>query len=136
MCEVRLILDCIKAHPGCKVTILEIPLYSIAAWNWAAGKEDINPYYEQNKILEGQLIKVNRKIRVFNESVNSYSPKFSSDLTLIQKHRKGDHHQVFRRVQHRFDLYSDGIHPRQLLSRVWLRKIEQQLIVDCWESSN
>ncbi|CAG2217869.1 unnamed protein product [Mytilus edulis] len=136
--EANLITQCIKAHPGSKVTILEIPLYSIVNWNWAAriSKNQIQSFYQHDKDLEEQIVSVNRKIREVNTSNISYSPKFSSDLTLIQKHRKGDRHRVTRRVQHRFELYFDREHPRQLLSKVWLRKIEQQIIKDCWETSN
>ena len=85
--EANLIIQCVNAHPGCKVTILEIPLYSIVSWNWAAGigRDDRERFYDQEKQLGEQIIAVNRKIRELNEASESYSPKFSSDLlTLIQ----------------------------------------------------
>ena len=125
---IYLMVQWISNHPGCKITILEIPLYSIVAWNTKAKHTDVQQFYEQDSDLEKLIIKVNRTIREINEQNNSYSPKFSSDLTLIQKCRKGNKHQPARRVQHRFDLYCDGIHSRPLLSKVWLRKIEQQVI--------
>jgi len=119
--EIQLVVQCIINHPGCKITILEIPLYSIVAWNTKAKHSDIQQFYEQDSDLEKQIIKVNRRIREINEQNNSYSPKFSSDLTLIQKCRKGKKHQPVRRVQHIFELYYDGIHSRPLLSKVWLK---------------
>ncbi|CAC5378499.1 unnamed protein product [Mytilus coruscus] len=56
--KANLVQQCIKAHPGFKVTILEVPLYSLVSWNWAARKrkDDMQRFYEQDK--EEQIVKV------------------------------------------------------------------------------
>ena len=63
---IYLMVQWISNHPGCKITILEIPLYSIVAWNTKAKHTDVQQFYEQDSDIEKQIIKVNRKIREIN----------------------------------------------------------------------
>jgi hypothetical protein len=64
--EIQLVVQCISNHPACKIIILEMPLYSIVAWNPKAKHTDVQQFYEQDSDLEKQIIKVNRKIREIN----------------------------------------------------------------------
>jgi hypothetical protein len=49
------IIDLIKEHPGCKVTILEIPVYSIVSWTKHSGHKNPEKFTEQLMYI-GQCI--------------------------------------------------------------------------------
>ena len=38
------ILDLVKTHPNCTVTVLEIPIYSISKYNKHTGHKDTEPF--------------------------------------------------------------------------------------------
>jgi hypothetical protein len=45
---IQTIIDLRKEHPGCKVTILEIPVYSIVSWNKHSGHKNPEQFTEQD----------------------------------------------------------------------------------------
>jgi hypothetical protein len=45
---IQKIIDLIKEHPGCKVTILEIPAYTIVSWNKHSGHKNSEKFTEQD----------------------------------------------------------------------------------------
>ena len=132
--EIQKIRDIISRYPDSKLTILEVPLYSIIAWNKKRRNHpDLSQFVVQEQALEEQIVKLNREIRKVNTELHSYSPKFSSDLARTSKYRKGSKHdKSVRRVHHNFQLYKDGIHPIKILAITWLRKINDQIVLDCW----
>ena len=131
--EIQKISALIQQYPGSKLTILEIPIYSISTWNKTRNHRDVTQFLEQDRELEEQIVETNRLIRYINSTLGSYSPKFSSDLAVTSKYRKGLHHnKLGRRVHHNFKLYKDGIHPNRILAVAWLKKITSQIVDDCW----
>ena len=74
---IQKIIDLIKEHPGCKVTILEIPLYSIVSWNKHSGHKNPEKFTEQDSQLENQTYKLNGQIRQLNTQLGVYSPQFT-----------------------------------------------------------
>jgi hypothetical protein len=46
-----------------KVTILEIPVYSIVSWNKHSGHKNPEKFAEQDSQLENQIYKLNGQIR-------------------------------------------------------------------------
>ena len=127
---IQKIIDLIKEHPGCKVTILEIPVYSIVSWNKHSGHKNPEKFTEQDSQLENQIYKLNGQIRQLNTQLGVYSPQFTTDLQYHRKVKKDTHPK--NRNYFNFDLYVDGIHPCRTLARYWLRKISTQMRRDCW----
>ncbi|CAC5401145.1 unnamed protein product [Mytilus coruscus] len=131
--EVELIIELFNKYPKSKLTFLETPLYSIVEWNRNKRHPDITEFYEQDIELEEQLVQLNKQIKLINNRVGSYSPKFSSDLACNTKYKKGlCHNKLTKRHHHNFNLYKDGIHPKKLLAVTWLKKITEQILKDCW----
>ena len=131
--EIEIIIRIFRRYPNSEVTFLETPLYSIVEWNKHKRHPDITQFYEQDIELEEQVVELNRQIQSINTRLGRYSPKFSSDLSLTSKYKKGSHHQKSaKRHHHNFHLYKDGIHPDRLLSVVWLLKLHEQILKDCW----
>ena len=58
----------VKDYPSCRITILEIPVYSIKNWNQRKGHKNLDEFIEQDKKLETQVYNLNGKIRQINET--------------------------------------------------------------------
>ena len=74
-----------QEHPGCKITILEIPLYSIVNWNQSLRHKDPSTFSDQDKQLQEQIDQLSGDIKRINKDLKVYNPQFSTDL---QCHRK------------------------------------------------
>ncbi|CAC5371135.1 unnamed protein product [Mytilus coruscus] len=120
------IIELVQQYDNCKVTILETPVYSIYRWNCHRKHKMPEEFKEQDNILADQVIRLNFKIKELNTSINSHSPKFSNDLQTKSKYKKGDHRTATTRTSYNYNLYTDGIHPDNLLAKTWLKKIAEQ----------
>lgn len=126
------IIDLLKGYTGSRVTFLEIPEYSIVSYNKYHGHHNPSSFRIADKELQSQIYTLNGKIRDINESLNTISPEFTSDLRTKRTFRR--RRRII--VQHytNFSLYSDGIHPKNLLARYWLRKLAIYIANTCWHS--
>ena len=126
--------------PESQVTILEIPFFSIQAWNKSHNHKDPEVFYDQDCQLEQQLIEINKAIRTLNHQ--NFSPNFNIDLyrtsTRQQRtYQAGTSHSCRQgntksRRLYNLSLLDDGIHPNIHLSKAWLRKLTNQISRDCW----
>lgn len=123
------IVKLVQEHPGCKITILEIPVYSIVNWNQSHRHKDPSTFSDQDKQLQEQIYQLNEDIRRINKDLKVCSPQFSTDLQCHIKVKKEKHPE--NRNYYNFSLYSDGIHSGYELSKYWLRKISDQMRRDC-----
>ena len=125
------IVELFKEYPGCKLTFLETPIYSIYEWNVHRGHPEPLIYKQQDNDLIQQIQQVNAEIKNINQTLGSRTPKFTDDIRHPTNSKsKNDHRKP--RDQYNFKLYKDGIHPDRNLARVWLRKISNQVKNDCW----
>jgi hypothetical protein len=125
------ILDLVKTHPNCRVTILETPIYSISKYNKQTGHKDTEPFQEQDSELKRQIYLLNQEARKLNNSVQLHSPSFSVDLIYKTIVKKGDHRKPTNTKKVNINVYADGIHPDHLLTKTWVRRIAEQTIKDC-----
>ena len=75
----------VKDYLSCRITILEIPIYSIKDWNQRKGHKNLDEFIEQDKKLETQVYSLSGKIRQINETNQTHSPNFSTDLVKNSK---------------------------------------------------
>ena len=123
----------VKDYPSCRITILEIPVYSIKNWNQRKGHKNLDEFIEQDKKLETQVYNLNGKIRQINETNQTHSPNFSTDLVKNSKTAKGKKKEKFQKWKtNSIWLYVDGIHPGHLLARTRLKRITEKAVKDCW----
>jgi len=125
------IVTIFKEYPGCKLTFIETPPYSIYEWNKYFKRSEPNQFKNEDNILIRQVLKLNANIKEINSTLGTHSPTLANDLSHKQKNTKNRHHRL--RDNYNFTLYKDGVHPAQHLARVWLRKIGQQMTVDCFQ---
>lgn len=130
------IKELVKQYPGCKVTFLETPVYSIVEFNKDRGHKSPEDFKEQDQKLEQQVYKLNEKIRGLNKEEYTHSPLFTTDIIHNSKTIKNKKTRTSTtRKTFSFWLYIDGIHPGSLLAKVWLRKITQHAVNNCWETN-
>jgi hypothetical protein len=48
-------------------------------------------FKNQDSLLAEQVVKLNFKVKEINDNINSHSPKFSIDLQIRTKYKKGNH---------------------------------------------
>ncbi|CAG2239405.1 unnamed protein product [Mytilus edulis] len=129
------IIDLLAKYPNCRVTFLETPFYSIINWNTKQHHKDPTVFSEQEHILEQQVIALNKEVKAINTSLHSHSPDFNYDLYRTSKYRSSKHKgSTKQRKFFNIALYPDGIHPDPALAKAWLRKILQQIFINCWSS--
>jgi hypothetical protein len=83
------IIELFREHPKSKVTILELPIYSIQTWNQKNCHKDPTKFSEQDEYLSNQICKINSEIRKLNKELNSHPPEFSTDLCCSSNYKKG-----------------------------------------------
>jgi len=130
------IKELMKSYPGSKVTFLEIPVYSIVEFNRDRDHKTPEDFKEQDTKLEKQIYKLNDKIRELNREEHTHSPLFTVDLIQNSKTIKNKKTRTSTsRKNTSFWPYVDGVHPGQLLAKVWLRKIAQHAAKNCWTAN-
>ncbi|VDI52841.1 Hypothetical predicted protein [Mytilus galloprovincialis] len=128
------IKELVKQYPKCRVTFLEIPVYSISEYNKNKDHKTPEIFKEQDTKLEAQIYKLNEKIRTLNKDELTYSPLFTTDIIHNSKTIKNKRTRTSTtRKTFSFWLYADGIHPGPLLAKVWLMKITKHALINCWK---
>jgi len=128
----REIIDILAVYPDSKVSILEVPVYSIVTYNTKLGHSNPSKFTNQDTDLINAVLDLNHKIGQINRQLGTRSPNFNRNLYSNTKHRSQDRSHLDTRIAYNLNLYTDGIHPSPLLARVWLRKLAQQMKFECW----
>lgn len=116
----------IRSFPEVTPIFLEIPPYSIVEWNKSKGHSDPEIFREKDKTLSEIIGILNDYIRQVNDLCSVFSPKYKLD-TLRYRKEKGKS----PRISFNFSLYLDGIHPDHMLSRVWLKRLIENIFIHC-----
>ena len=134
--QIEKISRLVSRFPTVSIVFLEIPPYSIQAWNRTQGHPNPSQFQSADKILNERICIVNEFIKEKNDLANVESPKFNLDLKRARKISKSkrqrqDNSENHRRYSLSFGEYKDGIHSGPLLSRVWMKRIVLRIIKDC-----
>ena len=124
--QIQRFLGFVSSFPTVEIVFLEIPPYSISRWNAYQGHQDCDQFKSQDLILDNRVILVNEFIRQVNSYKQFTSPKFRLDVTRTHK-SKGRRERRFLN----FALFKDGIHPKPLLARYWMKRIVSKVCLLC-----
>ncbi|CAC5424744.1 unnamed protein product [Mytilus coruscus] len=84
-------IDDIKSYvqdfPQAKFIFLELPVYSVKAYNESKRHPDPKTFKQQDETLAYQVWQVNEKIRATNQTLKTRSPNFSLFLQARKHHR-------------------------------------------------
>lgn len=130
LAQYQQIISAVKVYASrVKLVFLECPQYSISIWNENQGHPDFESFKSNTEILNSTIEELNKSIRELNSENEIRAPKFGLDLIKSRKSNKS-----YSSVKVSYSLLSDGIHPGLILSRYWLRRvINSLLIVYCYE---
>lgn len=130
LAQYQQIISAVKVYGSrVKLVFLECPQYSISIWNENQGHPDFESFKSNTEILNSTIEELNKSIRELNSENEIRAPKFGLDLIKSRKSNKS-----YSSVKVSYSLLSDGIHPGLILSRYWLRRvINSLLIVYCYE---
>lgn len=125
--QINTFLNFLSNFPSVKVVFLEIPVYSIVHYNKYLGVENSETFHNNDLILTERIAIINDYIRQINDFLGVTTPRFTRDLIHYRKASR----TANQRKSFNFSLYKDGIHPRAMLARCWMKKIVTQIFVDC-----
>lgn len=108
-----------------KVVFLECPFYSISIWNQIKCGSLRDQFMKDDKILEAKIEELNIRLQCMNEHNGILAPRFSLDL---KKARKSN--RVYRTQKISYGVLRDGIHPSDILSQYWLRRLVDVVVVN------
>ena len=109
------------------VIFIECPIYSIVEWNSAKKHRDPSSFQSSDVLLQEKIEQFN--IAVHAKNGDSFkTPKLSMDLLKNTKTKQGLHSRYFFNIK---NLYNDGIHPCETLSKLWLRRLQKFVIGQC-----
>lgn len=109
------------------ICLLECPCFSIRMYNEYKGANPDN-YKEQDALLDDQVFEVNEVIRRLSYECDDIAPPKLNEILHHSRKPKGQSATPYTN----FGLYLDGIHPKPLLARAWMRKIEYAVCNRCY----
>ncbi|MCG7879347.1 MAG: hypothetical protein N0E59_21405 [Candidatus Thiodiazotropha taylori] len=117
--QINRYLNFVSNFPSVSIVFLQIPPYSIQAWNQSRGHRYPSQFLERDLVLYERICIINDYINEINERLGVFSPRFRLDLYRNRKSSQSGHN----RTSVNFANYKDGVHPNKLLARCWMKRI-------------
>ena len=116
----------VSNFPSVQIVFLEIPCYSIEAYNKHLGVDNPEDFHASGLLLTERIGIINVHIRDVNKESGFSTPRFKNDLI---KYRKAEGKS--QRKSLTFTDYLDGLHPDNALARIWMKKIVTHMFHYC-----
>ena len=117
--QIQRYLNFVSNFPTVSIVFLQIPPYSIQAWNSSRGHRDPSSFLSKDLILYERICILNEYINELNAKMGKISPRFKLDLLRNRKSGETGH----SRTSINFASFKDGVHPNDLLARCWMKRI-------------
>ena len=125
------LLDLLSKYQKVRPVLIENTYYSIVKYNESKGHPHPDEFAAQDRLLFEQITKVNVKIKELNHRLgnpDTVTPSLNTDLQHRTK-KKGKPPVT----KYNYNLLKDGLHPRELLSKVWVRKLVRKASIVCFD---
>lgn len=121
-----------------KVTFIEIPCYSIVAYNQHKGRK--NPYIFKDQDIEicSQVELLNANIRSLNLETGQSTLRFNEDIPRRRKDTdKREKKSNGVRISYKFSVLYDGVHsrPGTELALIWSRRLTEDINRNCFKAA-
>lgn len=107
-----------------RIKFIGVPVYSVSIYNRNRAKHT-SDNWEADREVSLQVAHLNNSISTLNNGLGRSTLKFNADV--IKCHKKKN--------TTNFKLLSDGLHPGQLLTKKWLRKLQIDIVKNCFTSN-
>lgn len=111
---------------NCRIKFIGLPIYLVSLYNDIRGHPYPVEFLDQDEEVEEQVNKVNDHIVALNQELSRHTLKFNADL------RDNRH----KNKKYFFELLEDGLHPGELLSTKWLRRLELDIVSECYATAD
>ena len=103
---------------NCRIKFIGVPIYLVSLYN------DVKPtvFLDSDKEVELQVDLLNKHIEEINTQLGRNTLKFNADLRDTRRGKK----------RHYFELLPDGVHLSHLLAQKWLRRLELDIVRECY----
>lgn len=105
---------------------ITIPVYSAKLYNTYLGHPNPENFETTDKFLIEEINGLNQRIYDLNQSLGRNTLQFHLDIVKV----RGRGRQSFN-----YNLLKDGIHPDSQLSEKWLRRLELDIVNECWSDA-
>lgn len=125
--QVSKILSLTSTYSRIQLCLMHVPTYSIESWTiYKETGGDKKTAHQDDEILARQVKEINNFISAFNKDGGFM---YSILHFVVMNNRKTKN----RTEQLTPALYRDGIHTRNLLAGVWIRRRMERIQRDCYE---
>ena len=102
---------------------ITVPVYSAIRYNSYLGHPHAESFEATDKSIKEEIALLNQQIFDLNQSLGRNTLQFHLDIVKV----RGQGRQSIN-----YSLLKDGIHPDNLLSEKWLRRLELDIVKECW----
>lgn len=134
--QYRRLVTILSQYPNSKAKFIEIPCFSVLAYNTSKGHTDPNQFKVHDTEICRQIEELNSAIRAINTSISQQTLPFNCDIKRRRKDinkRKGNTPRV--RVSYKFAAYYDGIHADTDLALIWTKRLTDDINANCFKPS-
>lgn len=131
--QYRRAITIVSKFQDIKVKFIEIPCYSIVAYNRHKGHSNPDLFKNQDIEICRQVEALNANIRAINSEIGQSTLRFNKDITRRRKdtdNRKKKNNGV--RISYKFSVFYDGIHPGTELALIWSRRLTEDINRSCF----
>lgn len=100
-----------------------VPPYSVSAYNKDRRHKHPEKFFDSDNFVKQEVQLLNRKIEELNTSLGRNTLKFQTDII---KTRSGNRQSI------NYHLLRDGLHPKRILAKKWLRRLQLDVCKECW----
>lgn len=129
------VIEIVNQYPNTKVKFIEVPCFSVFAYNKFKGHTDPDSFKDQDKEICRQVEQLNSSIREINSSITERTLPFNCDIKRRRKdtnRRKGGLPSI--PVSYTFAAYYDGIHADADLALICTKRLTDDINLHCFKT--
>lgn len=107
---------------NCRFKFIGVPVYLVSLYNDIKGHRNPTVFLDADTEVESQVDLLNQHIEQINLQLGRNTLKFNADLRDTRRGKK----------RYFFELLPDGLHPGCSLAQKWLRRLELDIVRECY----
>ena len=111
------------------IKFITLPTYSTVIYNKNKKHKKPEKFESSDSKILRELNELNGRIIELNKSLGRNTLQFHLDL---RKNRSGRKPDLPSRKSIHWHLLKDGLHPKRALAKKWLRRLEIDIVSECW----